>query len=73
MNSFVLQVIVTQNEDGNFVARVPSLPACVSCAGTREEALAKVGEAAKQYMETLGVENFALTTQGSMSEVEVSL
>ena len=73
MKSYVLQVVVTQNEDGNYLARVPSLPACVSRGGTREEALANVKATAKQYMETLGIDNYELIDQDVLSQVEVNL
>jgi predicted RNase H-like HicB family nuclease len=42
-------VVVEQDEDGMYVAEVPSLPGCVSQGQTREEAVENVGEAIAAY------------------------
>jgi predicted RNase H-like HicB family nuclease len=47
------RVLVEQDEDGVFVAEVPSLPGCLSDGRTREEALANVREAIALYLESL--------------------
>lgn len=47
------RVIIEQDEDGVFVAEVPSLPGCVSQGGTRLEALTNVREAIEVYLESL--------------------
>jgi predicted RNase H-like HicB family nuclease len=47
------RVIIEQDEDGIFVAEVPSLPGCVSQGGTREEAVSNVREAIALYLESL--------------------
>jgi predicted RNase H-like HicB family nuclease len=47
------RVLVQQDEDGVFVAEVPSLPGCVSQGETRSSALANVEEAIKAYLESL--------------------
>jgi predicted RNase H-like HicB family nuclease len=47
------RVLIEQDEDGVFVAEVPSLPGCVSQGGTREEALSNVREAIALYLESL--------------------
>ncbi len=46
-------IIVEADEDGVFVATVPSLPGCVSQGATRTEALANVREAIEGYLENL--------------------
>jgi predicted RNase H-like HicB family nuclease len=73
MRKFILQVVVTPNEDGSYVAEVPALPACISNGRTRAEALANVRKAAKLYMETLGEENCEFSRQSQMAEVEVTI
>jgi predicted RNase H-like HicB family nuclease len=45
--------LIEQDEDGVFVAEVPSLPGCVSQGGTREEAVSNVREALALYLESL--------------------
>jgi predicted RNase H-like HicB family nuclease len=47
------RVLIEQDEDGVFVAEVPSLPGCVSQGRTRDEALSNVREAIAGYLESL--------------------
>jgi len=47
------RVLVEQDEDGVFVAEVPSLPGCLSDGQTREEALRNIREAISLYLESL--------------------
>ena len=47
------RVYIEQDEDGVFVAEVPSLPGCISQGDTRAEALANVKEAIEAYLESL--------------------
>lgn len=47
------RVLIEQDEDGVFVAEVPSLPGCVSQGQTREEATQNIKEAIALYLESL--------------------
>lgn len=47
------RVTIEQDEDGVFVAEVPSLPGCVSQGQTRSEVLANIKEAIAGYLESL--------------------
>ena len=47
------RVLIEQDEDGVFVAEVPSLPGCISQGGTREKAVANIKEAIALYLESL--------------------
>ena len=47
------RVILEPDEDGVFVATVPSLPGCVSQGSTRAEALHNAREAIEGYLESL--------------------
>ena len=47
------RIIVEPDEDGVFVATVPSLPGCVSQGPTRDEALGNVRAAIDGYVESL--------------------
>lgn len=47
------RVLIEQDEDGVFVAEVPSLPGCVTQGDTRAEALTNVQEAIQLYVESL--------------------
>jgi predicted RNase H-like HicB family nuclease len=44
-------VILEQEDDGGYVASVPSLPGCVSQGDSRGEALANIQEAIKLYVD----------------------
>jgi len=47
------RVLIEQDEDGIFVAEVPSLPGCVTQGRTRDEALSNAREAMAAYLESL--------------------
>ena len=47
------RVLIERDEDGVFVAQVPSLPGCVSQGMTRGEVLSNVQEAIEAYLESL--------------------
>lgn len=47
------RVLIEEDEDGMFVAEVPSLPGCISQGNTRHEAVANVREAIAGYLESL--------------------
>ena len=47
------RVLVEQDEDGMFVAEVPSLPGCISQGKTRVAALQNIEEAIRAYLESL--------------------
>ncbi len=47
------RVILYTDEDGNWIAEVPSLPGCGSDGKTREEALENVRDAIEGYIEAL--------------------
>lgn len=45
------QVVLYQDEDGAWIAEIPSLPGCISEGETRDEALRNVAEAAQVWIE----------------------
>ena len=47
------RVIIDQDEDGLFVAQVPSLPGCITQGSTRQEAVSNAQEAIAAYLESL--------------------
>jgi len=44
-------VVLEQEQDGGFVASVPTLPGCVSQGDSRDEALANIREAIELYLD----------------------
>jgi antitoxin HicB len=51
------RVLIEQDEDGMFVAEVPSLPGCISQGKTRSEATDNIKEAIELYLESLKAHN----------------
>jgi len=47
------RVLIQQDEDGIYVAELPSLPGCISQGAMRDEAVAQVREAIAAYVESL--------------------
>ena len=47
------RVLIEADEDGVFVAQVPSLPGCISQGKTRAEALANIKDAITGYLASL--------------------
>ena len=47
------RVIIEQDEDGVFVAEVPSLPGCVTQGASRAEVVSNAREAIAGYLESL--------------------
>jgi predicted RNase H-like HicB family nuclease len=47
------RIVVEPDEDGVFVATVPSLPGCISQGATRAEALQNIREAIEGYLASL--------------------
>lgn len=65
------RVTITQDEDGIFVAEVPSLPGCVTQGKTRAQALLAVREATAAYIESLNRHNEPVPPPISEDVVEV--
>ena len=53
MSNIRFRVLIEQDEDGVFVAEVPTLPGCVSQGHSRKEALVNAQEAIELYLESL--------------------
>ena len=51
------RITIEQDEDGIFVAEVPSLPGCITQGETRFEAVANAKEAVMLYLESLKAHN----------------
>jgi predicted RNase H-like HicB family nuclease len=67
------RVLIEQDEDGIYVAEVPSLPGCISQGNTREELLANIQEAIALYLESLEAHNEPIPPPISEELVEVKL
>ncbi len=67
------RVIIEQDEDGIFVAEVPSLPGCVSQGGTRFEVLTNIREAIEVYLESITVHGELVPPSISEVIIEVAM
>ena len=67
------RVRVDQDEDGVFVAEVPSLPGCVTQGSTRAEALDNIREAITVYLESLKEHDEPIPPSVDEEVVEVNL
>lgn len=65
------RVLIEQDEDGVFVAEVPSLPGCISQGQTRGQAIENIKEAIALYLESLGAHNEAVPPPITEELVEV--
>ena len=65
------RVLIEQDEDGVFVAEVPSLPGCISQGQTRTEATENVKEAIALYLESLNAHSEAVPPPITEELVEV--
>jgi predicted RNase H-like HicB family nuclease len=65
------RVLIEQDEDGVFVAEVPSLPGCISQGQTREEATENIKEAIELYLESLAAHDEAVPPPITEELVEV--
>ena len=67
------RVLIEQDEDGIFVAQVPTLPGCLSEGGTRQEAIDHVREAIELYLESLESHDDAIPPSNDEEYVEVAV
>ena len=65
------RVLIEPDEDGMFVAEVPSLPGCISQGATRAEALANIKEAMQAYLESLKKHNEPVPLSITQEVVEI--
>lgn len=66
------RVLIEQDEEGVFVAEVPSLPGCISQGETRSHALDNIKEAIAGYLESLEAHNEPVPPPISEEIVEIS-
>ncbi len=67
------RVVIHPDEDGVFVAEVPSLPGCISEGATRSEALTNIKEAIAGYIESLKAHEEPVPPSISEEVVEIAV
>jgi predicted RNase H-like HicB family nuclease len=63
------KVLIYTDEDGNWIADVPSLPGCHSDGRTRAEAIERVKEAIEVYIEALEEDNLPVPEESPYYEL----
>ena len=69
MDNLSRQVLVYQDEEGFWVAEVPSLPGCNTQGSSREEALVNAREAIELYLESLADDGLPAPADRRTAEV----
>lgn len=64
-DSEMRNVVLQKDENGYWIVDVPSLPGCHTFGETREEAIAKVKEAIKVYIEALKQDELPIPDEDS--------
>jgi predicted RNase H-like HicB family nuclease len=67
------RVLIDQDEDGVFVAQVPSLPGCITQGSTRQEAISNAQEAIAAYLESLHARGEAIPPTINEELVDVAV
>jgi len=67
------RVLIEQDEDGVYVAEVPSLPGCISQGQSRTEVLENITEAVAAYIESLEAHGEPIPPPISEEVVEVAI
>lgn len=67
------KVKIEKDEDGFFVATVPSLPGCISQGRTEEEAYQNIQEAIQLHMKALAEDGIHFVRDKTVKEVTVSV
>jgi antitoxin HicB len=67
------RVLITEDEDGQFVVECPSLPGCISQGETRELAIENIQDAIKGYLESLKKHGDPIPPSISEEIVEVTV
>jgi predicted RNase H-like HicB family nuclease len=66
-------VVLSQEADGGYVARVPALPGCVSQGDDREEALKNILEAAELYVEDCLAAGEPVPLESELAAIELKI
>lgn len=73
MKKLKLPVVITEDEDGYFIAEVPVLPSCFTQGKTKEEALSNIKEVIHLCLEHMAEEGQAIPDKYSLEQVEVAV
>ncbi len=66
-------VVLQQEIDGGYIAKVPALPGCISQGDTRQEALSNILEAAEVYVEDCLAAGDEVPVETETAEIELKI
>ncbi len=64
-------VVLEREEDGGYIAKVASLPGCVSQGDTYEQAMANIQEAAELYIEDCRAHGDPIPVEAGTAQIEL--
>jgi predicted RNase H-like HicB family nuclease len=67
------KVLIEKDEDGRFVATVPSLPGCISQGKTEKEAIKNIKEAIELHLSSLAEDGLPIKQNKYVKETLVSV
>ncbi len=73
MKMLKLPVVITQDEDGYYLAEVPLLTSCFTQGKTKEEALANIKEVIPLCLEHMAEEGSPIPVKYTLEQVEVAV
>jgi len=73
MKTLKLPVVITQDEDGYFLAEVPVLTSCFTQGKTKEEALSNIKEVIQLCLKQMAEEGNPIPEKYVLEQVEVVL
>jgi len=63
-----IKIVLDRDEDGWYIATVPSLPGCISQGKTEKDALKNIREAIELHVKSLAEDGLPLTGKKSVKE-----
>ena len=73
MKTLKLPVVVTQDENGYFIAEVPVLRSCFTQGKTKEEAMSNIKEVILLCLESMAKVGEAIPEKYSLEQVEIAV
>ena len=67
------KVLIEKDEDGYFIATVPSLPGCISQGKTEHEAMENIKEAIELHLVVLAEEGIPIVESAHVKETTVAV
>ena len=72
-NKMNFKVLIEKDEDGYYVATVPSLQGCISQGKTEEEARENIKEAIELHLSTLAEEGIPIVEKANVKQTTVAV